>query len=154
MIIVWAVLAGSMTPPIAARAQERSALASPRPTSYDTRRETLLEGTVLSYTGDSRLPPIGAHVTVQTSSGTVDVHLGPESYLLSNHFSLSPGDSVRFVGVSITTSQGTVFLARMAQKGDQSIAVRSSNGFPRATAFARTLPQAQHEQTTQEGNPR
>jgi hypothetical protein len=131
-----------------ADAQQRSSPVSPRPTAYDTTRETLLQGTVLSYTEDSPLPPIGAHVTVQTSSGTVDVHLGRASYLRANHFSLSAGDSVRFVGASIAVNNGDVFLARVAQKGDQSIVIRSLRGYLQATAAARALPQAQRAQAT------
>jgi len=154
MMIGCALVIGSRTLPIAASAQERSPLVSQRHTAYDRSRETVLQGTVLSYAGDSRVPPLGAHVTIQTSTGIVDAHLGSDSYLRSNHFSLSPGEVVKLLGVSITTSQGVVFLARIARKGDQSITVRSSSGFLRATSFARALPQAQHEQTTQEDNPR
>ena len=131
-----------------ATAQQRSSLVSPRPTAYDANRETLLQGTVLSYTEDSPLPPIGAHVTVQTSSGTVEVHLGPASYLRANHFSLSAGDPVRFVGASIAVNNGDVFLARIAQKGDQSVVIRSLRGYLQATAAARALPQAQRAQAT------
>ena len=85
-------------------AQERHAAVSSasRPTAYDASRETTLQGTVVSYTEESSRAPIGARVTVQTARGPVDVHLGPASYLRSNHFSLSVGDSVRFVGVNIS----------------------------------------------------
>ena len=152
MILGCALFGGSITLLISSSAQERGPLVSPRLNVYDTTREVVLQGTVLSYTEDSPLPPIGAHATLQTSSGTVDVHLGPVSYLRSNHFSLSAGDSIRFVGVSIPTNQGSVFLARIAQKGNQSIAIRSLRGFLRPTGPARTLPQARGEQTTQEGN--
>jgi hypothetical protein len=132
----------------AAAGQQRSTLVSARPTAYDTTHETLLQGTVLNHTADSALPPIGAHVTVQTSNGTVEVHLGPASYLRANHFSLSAGDSVRFVGASIRVNNRDVFIARMAQKGDQSIVIRSLRGYLQATAAARGLPQTERAKTT------
>jgi len=138
----------------AAGAQQRGPLASSRPAAYDMTRETVLQGTVVTYTESSPVPPIGAHVTVQTESGVVDVHLGPASYLRGNHFSLSAGDSVRFTGVSVPANQGRVFLARIAQKGNQSIAIRSLRGSLHATAAARTLPQAQRAQMTQPGRAR
>jgi hypothetical protein len=147
LVIGSAALAAAILLSTAA-AQQRSSPVSPRPTAYNTTRETLLQGTVLSYTEDSPLPPIGAHVTVQTSSGTVEVHLGPASYLRANHFSLSAGDSVRFVGASVLVNNGDVFMARLAQKGDQSIVIRSLRGYLQATAAARTLPQAQRVQAT------
>ena len=132
----------------AAVGQQRNTLVPPRPSAYDTTSETLLQGTVLNYTEDSALPPIGAHVTVQTSNGTVDVHLGPASYLRANQFSLSAGDSVRFVGASIRVNNRDVFIARTAQKGDQSIVIRSLRGYLQATAAVRALPQAQRSETT------
>jgi hypothetical protein len=136
-------------------AQQRNAAASSsRSTRYDMARETILQGTVVSYTEASSQPPIGAHVTVETPSGIVDVHLGPASYLRSNHFSLAAGDSVRFVGASIPTKEGNVFLARIAQHGTQAIAVRSARGFLLAATAARALPQAERSQRAQQGKPR
>ena len=131
-----------------AAAQQRSPLVSPRSAAYDTTRETICQGTVLSYTEDSPVPPIGAHVTVQTSTGTVDVHLGPASYLRANHFSLSAGDSVRIVGASTAVHGGEIFIARIVQKGQQSIVIRSLRGYLQANGAARTLPEAQRAATT------
>jgi hypothetical protein len=131
-----------------AAAQQRNSLVSPRPAAYDPTRETICQGTVLSYTEDSLVPPIGAHVTVQTSSGTMDVHLGPASYLRANHFSLSAGDSIRIVGASIALNNGDVFMARIVEKGDQSIVIRSPRGYLQAIGAARALPQALRAETT------
>src|ERR1700749_136097 len=127
MTIGSAMLAATILLLTAANAGQRGAVVSSRPTAYDATRERVLQGTVVSYTEDSSRPPLGAHVTVQTASGTVDVHLGPASYLRSHHFSLAAGESVRLVGVSILANGGDVFLARIAQRGTQAIAVRSPN---------------------------
>ena len=131
-----------------AAAQQRTPIVSPRLAAYDTTRETICQGTVLSYTEDSPVPPIGAHVTVQTATGAVDVHLGPGSYLRANHFSLSAGDSVRIVGASITLHNIAIFVARIVQKGQQSIVIRSLRGNLQATGAARALPEAQRAATT------
>jgi hypothetical protein len=131
-----------------AAAQQRNSLVSPRPAAYDPTSETIRQGTVLSYTEDSLVSPIGAHVTVQTSSGTLDVHLGPALYLRVNHFSLSPGDSIRIVGANISVNTGDVFIARIVEKGDQSIVIRSRRGYLQATGAARALPQALRAETT------
>jgi hypothetical protein len=149
-----AALAGAILLSTAAGAQQRNAAVSSRPSAYDVARETILQGTVVSYTEDSSRPPMGTHVTVQTASGTVDVHLGPAAYLRSNHFSLSAGDSVRFVGVSIPAQEGNVFLARIAQNGKQALALRSPRGFLLATTATRALPQAERAQSAQQGVPR
>jgi hypothetical protein len=147
-------LTGAILLSAAAGAQQRNAAVSSRPTSYDVTRETTLQGTVVSYTEDSSRPPIGARVTVQTAAGTVDVHLGPAAYLRSNHFALSAGDSVRFVGVRIPVNEGNVFLARIAQRGKQALALRSPRGFLLATTATRALPPSERAQSAQQGVPR
>jgi hypothetical protein len=154
MTIGSAALAGTILLLTAAGAQQRGAVVSSRPTAYDATREKVLQGTVVSYTEDSSRPPMGAHVTVQTASGTVDVHLGPASYLRSNHFSLAAGESVRLVGVSVLTKGGNVFLARMAQHGTQAIAVRSPNGFLLANSPVRALLQSERAPNAQQRKPR
>lgn len=151
--------AGSVVFSAGVGAQERhaavsAASATSRLTAYDASRETTLQGTVVSYTEESLRAPIGARATIQTAKGTVDVHLGPASYLRSNHFSLAAGDTVRFVGVSVTANGGNVFLARIAQKGTQALAVRSPRGFLLATTASRGLPQAERTQSAQQGVPR
>jgi hypothetical protein len=92
---------------------------------------------------------MGAHLILQTAAGGIDVHLGAASFLQANHFSLATGESVRVVGVSSATRQGTVFLVRVIQKGGQSLVVRTANGTPLSLARARA-PGAQ-EAKQQEG---
>jgi hypothetical protein len=118
---------------------DRPRKAAMRTLAYDATQETVIEGTVLSYTAESATPPIGAHFVLQTAASAIDVHLGAASFLQANHFSLAKGDSVRVVGVSSATRQGTVFLVRVIQKGGQSLIVRTVNGAPLSLARARTL---------------
>ena len=101
------------------------------------------------------MPPIGAHLVLQTSSGAVDVHLGAASYLEANHFFLAKGDSVRVVGVSSATRQGTVFLVRVIQKGEQSLALRTAKGAPLSIAGARAMGSQKSPQALlSQGGPR
>jgi hypothetical protein len=117
----------------AAGAQQKAPSATPRNQAYDASRESVLQGTVLSYTATATTAPLGAHVTVQTASGVVDVHLGNAQLLTANHFSLASGDSVRITGESVSYGTSTQFLARIIQKGNQALAVRSVRGFPLAS---------------------
>jgi hypothetical protein len=124
-------LAGALFLSITASAQQQKAQTVPqRNQSYDVSRESVLQGTVLTYTAASSTAPLGAHVTVQTASGAVDVHLGNAQLLAANHFSLSSGDGVRIVGESVAYGTSSQFLARLVQKGNQTLAVRSVRGFP------------------------
>jgi hypothetical protein len=110
-----------------------------RTLAYDATQETVVEGTVLSYTAESATPPIGAHLILQTASGAIDIHLGAARFLQANNFSLAKGDSVRVVGVSSDTRQGAVFLVRVIQKGGQSLVLRTANGAPLSVARTRAL---------------
>lgn len=96
---------------------------------YDARRETVVQGTVVSFTTDSVTPPIGTHVLVQTAAGTLDVHLGSSKVLSATKLTLNPGDSIRMVGEEMKLpNDGSVFAARILQKGAQSITLRNAKG--------------------------
>jgi hypothetical protein len=109
--------------------------------SYDLSREGSLLGTVVKYDTASAVPPLGAHVLIQTASGQVDVYLGNPRVLQASHFELKPGDSVRIVGENLAVGEATIFAARIAQKGTQAVAVRSAKGFLLTTASALTPAQ-------------
>jgi hypothetical protein len=98
---------------------------------YQVSKEVSLQGTVVKFTADSATPPIGAHVLVQTLAGTtVDAHLGDARLLQLNHMTIAPGDSIRIIGESLPYGKGTMFFARLVQKGTQVVAVRSTSGMP------------------------
>ncbi|MGC1484502.1 MAG: hypothetical protein WA789_11975 [Candidatus Acidiferrum sp.] len=97
-------------------------------TSYDVSRESILVGKVLSYTAASAVPPLGAHVSIQTVYGPVDVYLGSARLLEHEGFTLLAGDSVRVTGEVISSGQSSTFAARIVENGNQSITVRNSRG--------------------------
>jgi hypothetical protein len=109
-----------------------------RTLAYDAAKETVVEGTVVSYTAESTTPPMGAHLILQTAAGAIDVHLGAASFLQANHFSLATGDTVKVLGVSSATRQGTVLLVRVIQKDRQSLVLRTAKGAPVSLVRART----------------
>jgi hypothetical protein len=134
LIAAVVCLCGAFT--AAAGAQERKATAAARqiavatrPMAYVASREAVVQGTIVKYEETSKATPIGAHAQVQTAGGIIDVHLGPSSYLRSNHFSLASGDAVRITGAQSTTRHGSVLLARAVQRGSDTIVVRSARGF-------------------------
>lgn len=115
-----------------AAAQQANAAVAPKPpaqTLYDLRRESVLQGTVVNFTANSAAP-FAANAVIQTASGSVDVQLGDARLLASRQLSLNPGDSVKIVGENLVSAKGTQFVARIVQKGEQVVAVRSPRGFP------------------------
>ena len=116
-----------------AAAQQANAAAAPKTaaaTAYDVRRESVLEGTVVRFVPNSTTAPFGAHVLLQTSSGEIDVHLGDARFLASKNLALNPGDALKITGEALAVGSATQFVARVVQKGTQSVAVRSVRGFP------------------------
>lgn len=110
----------------------QAAVRNTGPGGYDVARESVISGQVLEYGAAGKGSLKGAHVVVQTSSGTVDAQLGNARTLKANHLTLQAGDSVRVTGETVTYGGGTVFVARVIQKGSQSVAVRSRAGMPLA----------------------
>ena len=111
-------------------AQQQAKPVSDAARKYDVSREISLQGTVISFVANSATPPIGPHVVVQTATGQVDVHLGDARTLEANHLTLAAGDSIRVVGENVAYGEGTQFFARVVQKGNQAVALRSPRGFP------------------------
>jgi hypothetical protein len=137
-----------------AQVEARPAAAPARAFAYDKKRESVLQGTVTGYTENGQIAPTGAHATVRTTSGDVDVHLGPASYLQAKHFSLAAGEQVRLVGVRAVVNGKDVFLTRIAQKGNQVVTIRSPRGSLLANSAARLLTEAERAQVKQQGGAR
>ena len=123
---------------VSAAAQQKAQPDTRRLQSYDLSRELTLQGTVLKYEPSSAASEFGAHVTLQTSSGSVDVHLGNARLLEANHLSLVAGDTIRIIGEDLTTAQGTQFLARILIKGNEQVALRSVRGIPFRSSHERS----------------
>lgn len=141
LLLLLLVLAGSLTLCLSASAQQAISSDSQLLRTYNAGREISLVGTVVKYETSSAVPPMGAHVTIQTASGQVDVHLGNAKVLDASHLSLNAGDNVRIVGEPMAFGEGTYFAARIVQKGTQAVAVRNSKGFPLTPASTLTPQQ-------------
>jgi hypothetical protein len=125
-----AAFAGALLAAPLAGAQQKTAPVPQTRFSYDMSHETQIQGTVVSFTASSQVAPIGPHATIQTSSGIVDVHLGNADTMKANDIFVEPGDSVKIVGANQSFESGNVFLARVLQKGNQTVALRNRNGIP------------------------
>jgi len=124
--ILW--LAGSLALAATAGAQQnQSTVSTPGTTAYSVSRETVLSGTVVSFTEGSARS--GAHLMLNTSSGVTDINVGNAKLLSLNNMTFAPGESVRITGENVTVADSTFFAARIVQKGSQSLTVRSERGF-------------------------
>jgi hypothetical protein len=116
---------------VAARGQQIQLSAGHRDgAAYDVTRESVISGKVVQYSSASTTPPLGAHISLQTGSGTIEVHAGNAKLIQASNISLQAGDSVSITGETVPFGNGSVFVARVIQKGSQSVTVRSKNGVP------------------------
>ncbi len=127
--LILSLVAGLSCRPIIGQ-EHGSASTNAMLASYDVKREVTLTGTVVAFIPASQIAPLGAHLTLQTRSGVLDVHLGDVRFLAANHFAIQSGDSLRIIGETVTYGKGTQFVARVVQKGTQALAVRSVAGIP------------------------
>ena len=107
--------------------QNSAAVNNAGPSAYDVGRETAVSGKVVQYSSASAK---GAHLVLQTSSGTLDVHVGNPRLLAANQFTLQAGDEVTVTGETVALGNSAMFAARVLRKGTQSLAVRTKNGMP------------------------
>jgi hypothetical protein len=127
-----AVFAGALLCAPFSGAQQKQTPVPQAMAPYELSRETMLQGTVVSVTTSSQVAPIGPHAAILTSSGTVDVHLGNAGTMKINDIFLAPGDSVKVVGENENFGGVVVFLARVLQKGNQTVTLRNLKGIPMA----------------------
>ncbi|HVH61670.1 MAG TPA: hypothetical protein VM709_15110 [Candidatus Sulfotelmatobacter sp.] len=137
-LLLSLIFAGSLTFSLAVSAQKAMPSDEQLLRSYNASREISLVGTVVKYETNSAIPPIGAHLTMQTASGSVDVHVGNAKVLQAGHLTLHPGDNVRIVGEPMALGEGTYFAARIVQKGTVAVAVRNARGLPLTPASTLT----------------
>jgi len=98
--------------------------------AYDVARESVISGKILQYSAASTTPPLGARISLQTGSGTMEVHAGNAKVIQASNISLQPGDTVSITGETVAFGDMSIFVARIIQKGAQSVTVRSKNGVP------------------------
>jgi hypothetical protein len=100
------------------------------PSAYTVARESVITGKVLSYSPSSKSAPQGAYISLQTSSGALYVHAGNPRLLAASQLNIQAGDAVGITGENMPFGNQSVFVARLIQKGNQSVAVRSRSGMP------------------------
>lgn len=72
----------------------------------------------------------GTHLTLKTDSGTLQVHIGPSSYLSEKGFSLTKGDKVEVLGSKVTMNSKETLLAREITKDNKTLTLRNAQGIP------------------------
>jgi hypothetical protein len=109
-------------------AQRGPGMGMPR---YNPNTETTLSGTIEDlqlYPGYRR--GTGTHLVLKTDSGTIEVHVGPTSYIEKQKFSFTKGDRIEVLGSRVKMGAKDAFLAREITKEGKNLALRDQSGIP------------------------
>jgi hypothetical protein len=98
---------------------------------YNPATETTVTGTVEEVkTVEGRHGWHGTHLTLKSADKTLDVHLGPESFLKAKGFSFAKGDQVEVTGSKVSAKGGEAIVAREVKKGGETLVLRDAQGIP------------------------
>jgi hypothetical protein len=101
------------------------------PPKYDPTTETKLKGTVEEL---KLVPPSGGkpieYLVIKSGQGTVEVFLGPKSFLDDMGASFKASDTVEVTGSKVKQDSAEMILAREVVKGDDTLTLRFKDGKP------------------------
>jgi len=98
---------------------------------YNPASETTVKGTVDEVkTVTGRRGWNGTHLTLKTGDKTIDVHLGPASFLKEKGFSFAKGDAVEVTGSKTEAGGSEAIIAREVKKGGETLVLRDAQGVP------------------------
>jgi hypothetical protein len=142
LLFLAGVSLGLLFPVQRANAQDAATAGASTPSSqaviYDASKEITIQGTISKIETLSSGAFFGSHISVESSQGDVDAHLGAAS--VAKYLSLSQGQSVELVGMMANVNGQNVFLARKLSTADKTFTLRSTKGVPfRTLALPRSL---------------
>ncbi len=97
---------------------------------YDPATETTFKGTVDAVTQGARGQMIGTHLTVKAGEETLEVMLGPSTFIASKGFSFAKGDALEVTGSKVTMGAMEFVIAREVVKDGKALTLRDKSGTP------------------------
>jgi len=99
---------------------------------YDPATEVTVQGTVeeVKQVPDRRGGPGGTHLIVKTDSETLNVRLGPSTFLTNQNFTFAQGDHIEVTGSKMKFHGADALIAREVKKGDAVLTLRNAQGIP------------------------
>ncbi len=73
---------------------------------------------------------VGIHAMLKTDDETIEVHLGPYSYISKQDLQLKEGDTIEVTGSRVTNDNKPAILATEVKRGDEVLALRDEQGKP------------------------
>ena len=73
---------------------------------------------------------VGIHAMLETGDETIEVHLGPYSYISKQTLQLKEGDTIEVTGSRITHENKPAILATKVKNGEEVLTLRDEKGKP------------------------
>ena len=98
---------------------------------YDPKTELTLSGSVDGIQNQGCMDRgMGTHLMLKTQTETVEVCVGPSSFIQQKGFSFAKGDQVEVIGSKVKLGQTEVVIARQITKDNQTLTLRDAQGIP------------------------
>lgn len=94
---------------------------------YDPATEVTLRGTVQEVKPMNTVVTV-THVMLNADHATVDVHLGPSSWVAKQSVSFNVGDQIEVIGSRVKYAGADVVVARQIRKSGQTLTLRDTQG--------------------------
>lgn len=99
---------------------------------YNPATETTISGVVQDvFHPSGNHGNVGTHFNLKTDTGVIEVHVGPQSFLTQQNFSLEQGSHVTVIGSKQTVAGKDAVIAREIKSGDRVLTLRDANGIPK-----------------------
>ncbi len=98
---------------------------------YDKSAEITVKGTVEEVRERGPEWRTRTLLVVQTGDQTLNVSLGPSSFVADSKIKFAQGDEVQVIGVKRSFRGNEIMVAREVKKGDQTLTLRDADGNPK-----------------------
>jgi len=99
--------------------------------NYDPKTEVTTRGVIQDVQQQTgRQGWSGTHLTLKSDAETLDVHVGPSSYIAQQQFSFAKGDAIEVVGSRVTIADKEALIAREITKDGKTLVLRNTQGIP------------------------
>jgi hypothetical protein len=115
--------------------------------NYNPATETTLTGTVetVNNVPSSGRGGGGLHLILAVPTGSIEVHVGPASFVSSKSVTFTKGDALTVVGSKVTMAGQEVVIAREIKKGDQVLTLRDAKAFSNVVRTRRSKSLTRYE---------
>lgn len=100
-------------------------------TAYDPAREVELKGVVTgfhTFACPESGGEMGGHLTLQTSAGSIQVHLAPTRWMVSQNLSFAPAEQITVVGSEVRVLDRYDVIARQISRDSGIVTLRDPKG--------------------------